>query len=294
MLQGFLFNCIFLIYFFQQRRLFCWVSDRRSFLPIVRIILSFSVRSDVVNDGIWLLICCMFGVLGCYPWDQLLLEVIRFVCLSLLLFLIVIVGSGGWRTRGIHLLECWGGGSLLILLPKPFDSVSNRFVFVDIDEVHLILIMEKFWDFNNILSIWIDMQNSKLDEELSYATNKKHTIKFKVVFVGDQAVGKSSIINRFIKNEFDATHNVFFSLRSLLLVLILFLKIFPLTKELSGYNYGILLVSNDSRVWFQDIWEIHMLYFWSMMSRIRKAVTIWQDGLTMSRNIEDKMSLSLW
>jgi len=50
--------------------------------------------------------------------------------------------------------------------------------------------------------------STKMDEELSYATHKKHTIKFKIVFIGDQSVGKSSIINRFIKNEFDATHNV--------------------------------------------------------------------------------------
>ncbi|EFX61364.1 hypothetical protein DAPPUDRAFT_69789, partial [Daphnia pulex] len=31
--------------------------------------------------------------------------------------------------------------------------------------------------------------------------------KFKIVFIGDQSVGKSSIINRFIKNEFDSAHN---------------------------------------------------------------------------------------
>lgn len=41
---------------------------------------------------------------------------------------------------------------------------------------------------------------SKYEEELSYATHKKHTVKFKIVFIGDQSVGKSSIINRFIKN----------------------------------------------------------------------------------------------
>lgn len=41
---------------------------------------------------------------------------------------------------------------------------------------------------------------NKGEDEISYATNKKHTIKFKIVFIGDQAVGKSSIINRFIKN----------------------------------------------------------------------------------------------
>jgi Ras-related protein Rab-6A len=32
-------------------------------------------------------------------------------------------------------------------------------------------------------------------------------LKFKLVFIGDQAVGKSSIITRFIKDQFDPTHN---------------------------------------------------------------------------------------
>jgi GTPase SAR1 family protein len=32
------------------------------------------------------------------------------------------------------------------------------------------------------------------------ATNRNTVTKFKIVFIGDQGVGKSSIINRFIKN----------------------------------------------------------------------------------------------
>ena len=32
-------------------------------------------------------------------------------------------------------------------------------------------------------------------------------LKFKLVFIGDQAVGKSSIITRFIKDQIDPTHN---------------------------------------------------------------------------------------
>lgn len=51
---------------------------------------------------------------------------------------------------------------------------------------------------------------SRAEDNISFTTNKKNKIKFKVVFIGDQAVGKSSIINRFIKNEFEATHNVSF------------------------------------------------------------------------------------
>jgi len=62
---------------------------------------------------------------------------------------------------------------------------------------------------------------SKYEEELSFATNKKHTVKFKIVFIGDQSVGKSSIINRYIKNEFDPANNVISSPLSLQLVLIL-------------------------------------------------------------------------
>jgi small GTP-binding protein len=31
--------------------------------------------------------------------------------------------------------------------------------------------------------------------------------KFKLVFIGEQAVGKSSVITRFIKDQFDPTHN---------------------------------------------------------------------------------------
>jgi len=36
----------------------------------------------------------------------------------------------------------------------------------------------------------------------------KLLMQCKVVMLGDQSVGKSSIINRYIKNEFDRSHNV--------------------------------------------------------------------------------------
>lgn len=48
----------------------------------------------------------------------------------------------------------------------------------------------------------------KDEEQISYATNKKNIRKMKIVFVGDQFTGKTSIITRFIKNTFDSTHNV--------------------------------------------------------------------------------------
>ena len=51
----------------------------------------------------------------------------------------------------------------------------------------------------------------KREDEISFATGKAAVLKFKIVFVGDQGVGKSSIISRFIKNEFDQSHNVHLS-----------------------------------------------------------------------------------
>lgn len=55
---------------------------------------------------------------------------------------------------------------------------------------------------------------NKDEEEISYATNKKNLLKSKIVFVGDQYVGKTSIITRFIKDTFDLDRNVHLSLIS--------------------------------------------------------------------------------
>ena len=49
---------------------------------------------------------------------------------------------------------------------------------------------------------------SKEEEEISYATDRKGIKRVKIVMLGDQYVGKTSIINRFIANKFDTNHNV--------------------------------------------------------------------------------------
>ena len=51
--------------------------------------------------------------------------------------------------------------------------------------------------------------NKKDNDVLSYATNKKNLQKYKIVFIGDQNVGKSAIINRFVNNNFDESHHVY-------------------------------------------------------------------------------------
>jgi GTPase SAR1 family protein len=49
------------------------------------------------------------------------------------------------------------------------------------------------------------MKNS---EQISFTSNRNALQKYKVVLVGDQSAGKSSIIIRYIKNEFDKSSNV--------------------------------------------------------------------------------------
>jgi|JI6StandDraft_1071083.scaffolds.fasta_scaffold07947_8 GTPase SAR1 family protein len=48
----------------------------------------------------------------------------------------------------------------------------------------------------------------KKDDQISFASNRLAVQKFKIVLVGDQNAGKSSIIVRYIKNDFDKTNNV--------------------------------------------------------------------------------------
>lgn len=47
-----------------------------------------------------------------------------------------------------------------------------------------------------------------MNDQISFSSNRNTIQKFKVVLVGDQSVGKSSIISRYIRNEFDPTKNV--------------------------------------------------------------------------------------
>ena len=42
---------------------------------------------------------------------------------------------------------------------------------------------------------------------LSYSLQRQ-VAKFKLVFIGDQAVGKTSIVSRFIYDQFPGTHQV--------------------------------------------------------------------------------------
>ena len=62
--------------------------------------------------------------------------------------------------------------------------------------------MNSFWNILYIFSNQVSMTNTSYSQNISKGTIPP-LLKYKIVFLGDQAVGKSSIINRFIYDIFD-------------------------------------------------------------------------------------------
>lgn len=82
-------------------------------------------------------------------------------------------------------------------------------------------------------------------------------LKYKIVFLGDQAVGKSSIINRFIYDIFDGNEHVLLSpSRDPPSASTSSLKTSSSKIKPSDYNCGIPPVSNGLRPLFLTISEI--------------------------------------
>lgn len=69
--------------------------------------------------------------------------------------------------------------------------------------------------------------------------------KYKIVLLGDQHVGKTAIINRFINNTYDQSYNVFILRMRLQSASIFSLKIFPMMIDITGCSYGIQQANND-------------------------------------------------
>ena len=69
--------------------------------------------------------------------------------------------------------------------------------------------------------------------------------KIKIVLLGNQSVGKSSIIEKYVKDCFDETSNVNHNICSPLLESIFSSKMLIIKAKLLDYNYGILRDSSD-------------------------------------------------
>lgn len=97
---------------------------------------------------------------------------------------------------------------------------------------------------------------------------ESNPIKCKIVLLGDQSVGKTSIINRFIFDNFTGHEQVHFSLFSLLSELTSFLKPLMLTIRVLECSSGILLVKRDSIRSYLRILRIVTLLSLSLISPV--------------------------
>jgi GTPase SAR1 family protein len=81
--------------------------------------------------------------------------------------------------------------------------------------------------------------------------NLKH--KIKIVFLGDRAVGKSSIISKFALNKFEEYSPVLLQISRPLSVLILSLNIVNIIVRSISYNCGIQQVNKNTAHLSKDI-----------------------------------------
>ena len=72
--------------------------------------------------------------------------------------------------------------------------------------------------------------------------------KYKLILLGDQSVGKSSIIEKYIKDKFQEGFNVLFFIKSPQLELIFILKMLQEKENITEFNYGIRQDNKDSEV----------------------------------------------
>ena len=96
-----------------------------------------------------------------------------------------------------------------------------------------------------------------MSDNISFSSNRNSIQKFKIVLVGDQNVGKSSIIARYIRNEFDPTKNVLLVVDSQPSVLTLSAKTLQPQAKLFGCNPGTQLDRKDSKVLFPVTSRMH-------------------------------------
>lgn len=75
---------------------------------------------------------------------------------------------------------------------------------------------------------------------LTSSNSNRNSTKLRIVFLGDQGVGKSSIIDRYTTNRFDEAHNVQDSPLRIQLGSILTSKILPDTVRCSDFKCGTL------------------------------------------------------
>jgi GTPase SAR1 family protein len=111
-----------------------------------------------------------------------------------------------------------------------------------------------------------------MSDNISFSSNRSSIQKFKIVLVGDQNVGKSSIIARYIRNEFDPTKNVPLQPLSPPSALTSSAKTYPPAEKSYAYNFGTQQGRNASKASSPVISRTLIWLLQSSISRVRPLI----------------------
>ena len=96
--------------------------------------------------------------------------------------------------------------------------------------------------------LFVYKDNNKTIMSVSSSTIGGGRTKYKIIFLGDQSVGKSSIIEKYIKDKFEEGLNVRSNLYSRLSASTSTSKTYPGTANSTEYSSGTPQVKNASEV----------------------------------------------
>ena len=130
-----------------------------------------------------------------------------------------------------------------------------------------------------------------MNNSVSTVTGK---IKIKIVFLGNQSVGKSSIIDKYVNDKFDDTAHVSWLLDSLRSGSIFWLKIYYTRLKIIDCSSGTLLVRRGSNLWFLAIWGTLIVLCLFLMWVTSRLSTVFRTGFSFITRTKREMDLLFW
>lgn len=119
-------------------------------------------------------------------------------------------------------------------------------------------------------------------------------IKYKIVLLGDQHVGKTSIIERFINDRFESNYSVPIHPTRPPSESTSWWGISTTRTKTTDSNCGTLPARKGSRAWFQATSKTHIFASWSTTSVIQSLWRTSLNGTSCTTSTKSTLPLRLW